>query len=95
MLIKAIVENFKSFKNRTELSMITSNKIRDKIAHKKSINNLNLLKNAVIYGANASGKSNLIEFFRFFKYYCKILYIFKKRKTLSQKICKSVHNLII
>ena len=68
MLIKAIVENFKSFKNRTELSMITSNKIRDNIDHKKSINNINLLKNAVIYGANASGKSNLIEFFNFFKY---------------------------
>ena len=68
MLIKAIVENFKSFKNRTELSMITSNKIRGNISHKKNINNINLLKNAVIYGANASGKSNLIEFFRFFKY---------------------------
>ena len=68
MLIKAIVENFKSFKNRTELSMITSNKIRSNVEHKKSINNINLLKNAVIYGANASGKSNLIEFFRFFKY---------------------------
>ena len=42
MLIKAIVENFKSFKNRTELSMITSNKIRGNISHKKNINNINI-----------------------------------------------------
>ena len=26
-----------------------------------------LLKHAIIYGANASGKSNLVDFFRFFK----------------------------
>lgn len=68
MLIKAIVENFKSFNRRTELSMITSNKIRGNTEHKKVVKKVGLLKNAVIYGANASGKSNLVEFFNFFKY---------------------------
>ena len=68
MLIKAIVENFKSFNQRTEFNMITSNKIRVKKEHEIAIKKLNLLKNAVIYGANASGKSNLVEFFSFFKF---------------------------
>ncbi len=68
MLIKAIVENFKSFNEKTELTMITSSKIRDKQEHEAHIKKLNLLKNAVIYGANASGKSNLVEFFYFLKF---------------------------
>ena len=68
MLIKALVENFKSFNRPTELTMITSNKIRVKGEHEIQIKKLKLLKNAVIYGANASGKSNLVELFYFLKY---------------------------
>lgn len=67
MFIKISIENFKSFAKPTELTMITSTKIRDTIDHRIKIKSTNLLKNAVIYGANASGKSNLIEAFRFFK----------------------------
>ena len=69
MLIKISIENFKSFDALTELTMITSSKIRDNNTanHRVKIKETSILKNAVIYGANASGKSNLIEAFRFIK----------------------------
>lgn len=69
MLIKITVENFKSFDAETEMTMITSSKIRDTktLNHRVKVKNTSILKNAVIYGANASGKSNLVEAFRFIK----------------------------
>ena len=66
MLIKISVENFKSFDQLTELTMVSSSKIQSLEEHKIKIRGTTLLKNAVVYGANASGKSNLIEFFSFF-----------------------------
>lgn len=68
MLIKITAENFKSFDKPTELTMISSSKIRKNNEHKTTIRNVNILKSAVIYGANASGKSNLIEILRFMKF---------------------------
>lgn len=68
MLIKASVKNFKSFDGDTELNMISSSKIRSHSNHKVKIKQTTILKNSVIYGANASGKSNIIEFFHFFKW---------------------------
>lgn len=65
MLIRMSVENFKSFEKRTELTMIPSNKIRKLTNHKVFVRSTPLLKSAVIYGANASGKSNLIDVFHF------------------------------
>lgn len=68
MLASINVENFKSFEKRTELTMLSSTKIKSKTNHRIKIGSkTRLLKHAVIYGANASGKSNLIEFFQFFK----------------------------
>ena len=57
MLIKISVENFKSFDKREELSMISSSKVQVNKNHRVKIKQTNLLKNAVVYGANASGKS--------------------------------------
>lgn len=68
MLVKLIVENFMSFNKEAELTMIPSNKTRKKAEHKISIKSTPLLKYAVIYGANAAGKSNLVEAFRFIQY---------------------------
>ncbi len=68
MLVKVIVDNFLSFEKATELNMIPSNKTRKIIEHKISIKSTSLLKYAAIYGANASGKSNLIEVFQFMQY---------------------------
>ncbi|MBR5039817.1 MAG: ATP-binding protein [Clostridiales bacterium] len=68
MLTRLVVENFKSFDSKAELTMVSSSKIRTKLEHRVKIgSSTRLLKHAVIYGANASGKSNFIDFFRFFK----------------------------
>ena len=68
MLTRIVVENFKSFDKQAELTMVSSSKIRAKRDHRVKIgSNTRLLKHAVVYGANASGKSNLVDFFRFFK----------------------------
>lgn len=68
MLMKLSVENFKSFNELSELTMIPSNKIRKNNEHKSLIRNVGILKSAVIYGANASGKSNLIEVLHYMKH---------------------------
>lgn len=67
MLVKISVENFKSFDSIAELTMISSGKIQDHKTHRIGIKKTNILKHAVIYGANAAGKSNLVDFFSFFK----------------------------
>lgn len=67
MLLKVSVENFKSFDKCEELSMISSSKIRENTSHKIKIKQTSILKNAAVYGANASGKSNLFEVFAFAK----------------------------
>lgn len=67
MLVKIRIENFKSFNDGTELTMISSNKIRTNASHRLKIKSTQILKYGVVYGANASGKTNLVEFFRFFK----------------------------
>lgn len=65
MLIRATVENYKSFKEPTELVMISSSKIRRKEEHVRRLNGAKVLKYAAVYGANAAGKSNLIDLFSF------------------------------
>lgn len=67
MLVKVSVENFKSFDKREELSMVSSSKMQGNKEHKIKIKQISLLKNAVVYGANASGKSNLCSVFDFIK----------------------------
>ena len=67
MLIQVSLENFKSFDERAELTMISSSKISKKKEHRVQIKGTQILKYGVIYGANASGKSNFVDFFRFFK----------------------------
>ncbi len=59
MLIKYGFQNFRSFKDKTQLSMEagTQRTLDENLIRK---NNLRILPSAVIYGANASGKSNII-----------------------------------
>jgi len=62
MLVEFRVKNFKSFQDESILSMVASS---DKSLPNNTITTKSfkhkLLRSAVIYGANASGKSNLIE----------------------------------
>lgn len=67
MLIRITVENYRSFDQRQELSMISSGKMQENKDHRVKIKQTNLLKNAVVYGANASGKSNLVDAFVFIR----------------------------
>ena len=69
MLIEFNIENFLSFKDLTTLSMVAAKSFKE---HQDSHvietdGNLNLLKSVVIYGNNASGKSNLLEAMGFMK----------------------------
>lgn len=59
MLIGFKVKNFRSFNDMQHFSMIAG-KTRNFIDHISNINDLKILKFSSIYGANASGKSNLV-----------------------------------
>lgn len=63
MLYRYSVENFKSFKERAELSMIPTEEGNSHILDQNS--DIPILKTAIIYGANASGKSCLIKSIEF------------------------------
>jgi AAA15 family ATPase/GTPase len=67
MLIRYSVENFLSFNARTEISMLPgkSRLHSNHLIKAKSRTDIGLLKAAVIYGANASGKSNLAKAIHF------------------------------
>ncbi|MCK4259778.1 MAG: ATP-binding protein [Halanaerobiales bacterium] len=60
MLLEFSVANFLSFKDPVTFSMIASNKKEYTDTHTFKFNDkISLLKSSVLYGANASGKSNL------------------------------------
>jgi len=72
MLIEFSAENFRSIKGRVTLSMIAAKlRSRDDQLDRDNVSDVNprlsLLRSAVIYGANASGKSNILKAFHFMK----------------------------
>ncbi len=67
MLIKFTVENCFSFKEETTLDMIASSVSQHKDTNILNALNYNLLKSIAIFGANASGKSNLFKAMKFAK----------------------------
>lgn len=72
MLVRFSVENFKSIREEQTLSMVASNYEKELPENVIELNvpgmkGVNLLKSAVIYGANASGKSNLLKALTFFE----------------------------
>ena len=60
MLIEFSVKNFLSFKNKVTLSMEKSSG-SENLDNVVSVGNVELLKTAAIYGANASGKTNILK----------------------------------
>ena len=66
MLIKFSVNNFLSFKDTQSLSM-ASNKSNRLPNHLKAFGNNRILRSALLFGANASGKSNFIKAIDFAK----------------------------
>ncbi|MCO5232253.1 MAG: ATP-binding protein [Chitinophagales bacterium] len=73
MLLQFSIKNFRTFKDKATLSLIASNYDKDTREYENIVMNdsfgLRLLKSAVIYGANASGKSKLLDAFAFMRYF--------------------------
>ena len=70
MLVQFSVTNFKTFRNKVVLSLIASKYDKTRALanfSSESTFGFNLLKSAVVYGANASGKSKLMEAFIFMR----------------------------
>ncbi len=68
MLIEFEVGNFLSFKDPVKLSMVAANPIKEYLEDNTfEAGKMRLLKSAVIYGANASGKSNLLAALEFLR----------------------------
>lgn len=72
MLLEFSVRNFKTFREKATLSLLASNYDKDtreeENVHNESKFGLRLLKSAVIYGANASGKSKFLDAMAFMRY---------------------------
>lgn len=72
MIIQFSIANYLSFKEPATLSLAATS-LREPEAEANGASfeldgvNLKLLKSAVVFGANASGKSNLIKALHFFK----------------------------
>jgi len=60
LLIRFAVENFMSFRDSTEFSMVAGKMTRHH-SHVANCNGKRILKGSYIFGANAGGKSNLIR----------------------------------
>ncbi|MEH1828086.1 MAG: ATP-binding protein [Nostoc sp.] len=74
MLIEFSVGNYRSFKEQVTFSMVAANLVaKDKKLDENNIfeidDDLKLLKSAAIYGANASGKSNLATALGFMRWF--------------------------
>lgn len=72
MLIEFSVGNYRSFKEKATFSMVAANLVSaEKKLDENNVlevdDNVKLLKSAAIYGANASGKSNLAKALRFMR----------------------------
>lgn len=60
MLIRFVIENFLSFKEETEFNMLTGNVSEHPEHVQYTEQGIDILPTAVIYGNNASGKTNLV-----------------------------------
>lgn len=71
MLLDIEIKNLKSFKNQTIFSMEAENKIEDRNSFEVKVGKekFELLKTAVLFGGNASGKSNFTSVLSIFRYY--------------------------
>lgn len=83
MLIEFKVGNFRSFKDIVTLSMVASSDKEHIDTNTFPVNGkLKLIKSAVIYGANASGKTNLFKAMDFMKHF--ILQTSKKSQSTDK-----------
>lgn len=86
MLLQFNFKNFKSFRDDTTLDL-TATKITEHKNHVITVGNEKILPIAAIFGANASGKSNVHEAFRYMSFYVVRSFIFGGDESV--KISKS------
>jgi AAA15 family ATPase/GTPase len=60
MILRVFIENFKSFRERTEFNMLAGNYKRFPNHVSEVKKDLKVLKNSAIYGGNAAGKTNFV-----------------------------------
>ena len=86
MLLEFRVKNFKSIRDEQVLSMIANKDKSHEESHVADLGNgLRVLKSAVIYGANASGKSNLIDALFFMKLRVQINSFYANRPSVCPR----------
>ena len=68
MLLEFRVKNFRSIKDWQSFSMLAENKVKELKESVVERSGYSFLTTAIIYGRNASGKSNLLEAFRAFQF---------------------------
>ena len=83
MLIQFSVENYLSIKDKVVLSLLSS-RDNEHPEHLIADGNKNYLKSAVIYGANASGKSNVLNAFWFMVNYVLTSHNQQLHKTIAR-----------
>jgi len=73
MILQFSVKNYKTFREKATLSLIASNYDKDTREYDNIYADekygFRALKSAVVYGANASGKTNLLDAFAFMRYF--------------------------
>jgi len=83
MLIEFTVGNYRSFKMPVTFSLLASSLTEYKDTHVFAAHKLNLLKSAIIYGANASGKSSFFKAISFMKNF---IFNSAKETQITEKI---------
>jgi hypothetical protein len=83
MLIEFSIGNFRSFKEKVTLSLEASSDDWLEDSHVATVGGRRLLKSAAIYGANASGKSNLLAGMETF---CKIVRESSRESQIGEKL---------
>ncbi len=88
MLLNLEVENFKSFKEKQIFSMEAN--LKDDVLKENyfNINENNVLKSSIIFGANASGKTNLIKSLDYLKFLVLMSKTFDEKKDIPVEYFK-------
>lgn len=91
MLLEFSVRNFKSLAEGQSFSMVPGKFITHK-DHLIDVDKVKALKLAAIYGANAAGKSNFVDVFRYVKSLVKRGNVVRSNKTISNKNSQDLYN---
>ncbi len=94
MLIEFSLENFRSIKDQVTLSLVASpdKSLDNNLITTEVLKKDNLLRSAILYGANASGKSNVVSAFNSLKNLVMLSHTFQKGTEISYSPFKLDNN---